>query len=53
MVKRGEEELAKFFGNAFREVVLPHLEELKSGVDENSEKLEKVEYRLDRITASI
>ena len=61
MDKKEEQKLAKFFGNAFREVVLPEFEKVDerlTKLDENmatgddidrlERKLEKIDDRFDR-----
>ena len=49
MKKNGENRLAKFFAEAFREVVLPHLEELKEDMKDVKDRLFKVEEGLIKI----
>jgi len=41
--------LAKFFANAFREVVLPHLEDLANRLKGVENRLGKVENRLGKV----
>ena len=56
MVKKEEQKLAKFFGNAFREVALPEFEKLDKKIDGVKEDValvqgtvERIERRLDKM----
>ncbi|KKQ75389.1 MAG: hypothetical protein US96_C0012G0018 [Candidatus Woesebacteria bacterium GW2011_GWB1_38_5b] len=46
---KDETKLSEFFGNAFREVMLPILEDMNEKIMSNSERIERIDERTERI----
>lgn len=49
MVKKEEQKLAKFFGNAFREVALPEFEKLHQEIKEVKENVSLVQETVEKV----